>query len=81
MKPLVDDMVQDDPAKRPNIDEVVRRFDEIMRPLSWWKLRSRLVEVKEKGDPIASIIRPIHHFFRTAGHVLMFRNPIPRPSY
>ena len=81
MKPLVDDMVQDDPSKRPKIDEVVERFDGILRSLSWWKLHSRLVDYEEeKDDPIASFIRPIHHFFRTAAHVIIFRNPIPRPS-
>lgn len=79
MKPLVDDMVQNDPAKRPHIDEVVRRFDEIMRTLPSWKLRSRLVELGEAKHPIVGTIRAIHHFFRTAAHVLRFRNPLPRP--
>ncbi|KIM38846.1 hypothetical protein M413DRAFT_75436 [Hebeloma cylindrosporum] len=41
MKPLIDDMVQDGPAKRPNMNEVVQRFEEIVRGLSQWKLRSR----------------------------------------
>ncbi|KAK7448440.1 hypothetical protein VKT23_013703 [Stygiomarasmius scandens] len=41
MSPLVADMTQDDPVKRPNIDEVVSRFDEIVRGLSFFKLRSR----------------------------------------
>jgi len=41
MKPLIDDMVQDDPAKRPNINEVIERFEEIVQGLSQWKLRSR----------------------------------------
>ena len=43
MRPLIDDMVQDDPSKRPNIDEVVRRFEESVRRLSVLKLRSRVV--------------------------------------
>lgn len=72
-------MVQDDPSKRPTIDEVVRRFDEMVKSLSWWKLRSRLVELEEKDDLLDSVIRPIHHFFRTAIHVLTFRSPLPRP--
>lgn len=79
IKPLVDDMVQDDPAKRPNIDEVVQRFDEMIRTLSSWKLRSRLVELGEKEYPLIGAIRAAHHFFRTTAHVLMFRNPLPRP--
>ncbi|KAJ7354603.1 hypothetical protein DFH08DRAFT_855393 [Mycena albidolilacea] len=43
MRPLVDDMVQADPAKRPTIDEVVARFADIRRGLSGWKLRSTLL--------------------------------------
>jgi len=41
MKPLIDDMVQDDPTKRPNMNEVVKRFEELVQSLSQWKLRSR----------------------------------------
>ncbi len=33
MEPLVADMVQDDPTKRPTMDEVVTRFAEIRRKL------------------------------------------------
>jgi hypothetical protein len=40
-------MVQDDPAKRPTIDEAVSRFEEIVRSLSGWKLRSRVVSRKD----------------------------------
>lgn len=80
MKPLVDEMVLDDPAKRPKIDEVVDCFDKIMHSLSWWKLRSRLVQLEEKEEPLDAIIRPIHHFFRTLIHILTFRDPLPRPS-
>ncbi|KAJ7748427.1 hypothetical protein B0H16DRAFT_1553380 [Mycena metata] len=47
MRPLVSDMVQSDPAKRPTIDEVVSRFQEIHSRLSWWKLRSRVVKKTE----------------------------------
>ncbi|KAF8134308.1 hypothetical protein EV363DRAFT_1131233, partial [Boletus edulis] len=41
MKPLVADMIQSDPSKRPAMDEVIARFDNICRSLSRWKLRSR----------------------------------------
>ena len=41
MKPLLDDMVQDDPAKRPSMNEVVKRFEEIVQGIPHWKLRSR----------------------------------------
>ncbi|KAJ7267690.1 kinase-like domain-containing protein [Mycena haematopus] len=47
MRPLVNDMVQDDPTKRPTIDEVVARFAEIQKGLSSWKLRSRVLGKRE----------------------------------
>ena len=40
MKPLIDDMVQDDPSKRPSMNEVVKRFEELVQDLTQWKLRS-----------------------------------------
>lgn len=40
-------MVQDDPSKRPQIVEVVRRLELIRKSLSWWKLRSRIRGRKE----------------------------------
>ncbi|KAJ6471818.1 kinase-like domain-containing protein [Mycena vitilis] len=42
LKPLVADMVHEDPAKRPSMDEVVERFEDLVRGLSAWKLRSRV---------------------------------------
>jgi len=41
MKSLVADMVQDDPAKRPTIDQVITRFDVIRKKLWALKLHSR----------------------------------------
>ncbi|THU94248.1 hypothetical protein K435DRAFT_756739 [Dendrothele bispora CBS 962.96] len=41
MSDLVADMTQEDPSKRPSMDQVVRRFDEIVKGLSFVKLRSR----------------------------------------
>ncbi|KAF7291039.1 Protein kinase domain-containing protein [Mycena chlorophos] len=42
MKDLVADMTQDEPSKRPTIDEAAARFAQIQRGLSSWKLRSRV---------------------------------------
>jgi hypothetical protein len=47
MGPLVADMVQDDPAERPKMDEVVTRFLETKGKLSAWKLRSRIARQDE----------------------------------
>ncbi|KAJ6496871.1 hypothetical protein DFH09DRAFT_1103500 [Mycena vulgaris] len=65
MRPLVSDMVQDDPAKRPTIDEVVARFDEIRAGLSSWKLRSdsppTLAFLKVKSNRLMAVSQLSHH--------------------
>lgn len=59
LKPLVDDMVQDDPSKRPTMEQAVERFDSIRQHLSTWKLRSR-VTARDEG--------PFEHMYRGAAH-------------
>ena len=76
MRPLVEDMVQDDPKKRPTMDEVVERFDKIRASLSWWILRKRLVPLEDEF-PILATIR---HLFRTAIDTLAFRSALPTPK-
>jgi hypothetical protein len=62
MKPLVADMIQPNPAKRPKMDEVVSRFDDIRRGLSSRKLRSRVVDVDE--DFFERVVRTASHWKR-----------------
>ncbi|KAJ3480768.1 hypothetical protein NLI96_g8119 [Meripilus lineatus] len=78
IKPLVADMVQDDPARRPTMDEVVSRFDTMIYSLSYWWLISRLVGRHEKRWSISAAKHAIAHVYRTTIHVFMFRNPLPR---
>jgi len=47
MGPLITDMVQDDPTKRPTMEEVLTRFSEIRGKLGTWKLRSRIARKDE----------------------------------
>ncbi|KAI0073860.1 hypothetical protein K474DRAFT_1666066 [Panus rudis PR-1116 ss-1] len=77
MEELVRDMVQNDPFKRPTMDEVVKRFDEILRRIPWWKLRSRLADKNEDGEQ--RFIRKVHHYYRTTCHILAFRRALPTP--
>nr|GAT59158.1 predicted protein [Mycena chlorophos] len=76
MKPLVDDMVQDDPTKRPKIDEVVQRFAEIQKGLGWWKLRSRVLGKREfKYIPT----RIVAHWTRFLFSTFSFAPAVPTP--
>ena len=77
MVPLVNDMVQDDPTKRPTIDEVVKRFEEIRRSLPWWKLRSRL---PFEGHPLDnSLSARLRHVWTSVRYILAGRNAMPVP--
>ncbi|OCH83830.1 hypothetical protein OBBRIDRAFT_892117 [Obba rivulosa] len=78
IEPLVMDMVHDNPSERPTIQQVVARFDELVKSLGSRKLRSRLVYVKE--DSALRLFRNIRHFFRTTYYVLARYPALPTPS-
>ncbi|TFK74320.1 hypothetical protein BDN72DRAFT_893294 [Pluteus cervinus] len=62
LRPLVKDMVQDDPEKRPTIDEVLARFEKICKRLSTGKLRSR--PIPRKGNVFKGLRNHIKHWKR-----------------
>ena len=68
-------MVQDDPRKRPTMDEVVARFETIRKSLSSWKLRSRVVPRKEMW--FQAIPHRVKHWVRRIGFILKRVHPIP----
>ncbi|KAI0775850.1 kinase-like domain-containing protein [Trametes elegans] len=76
MQPLVDDMVQEEPASRPTMDQVVARFDVLLGSLSSWKLRSRLPQRNEFW--LVRWFRVTAHAFRTLHYLLTFRPALPR---
>ncbi|KAI9455513.1 kinase-like domain-containing protein [Russula earlei] len=78
MEPLVTDMVQDDPMKRPTMEAVVTRFSEIRGKLSTWKLRSRIARKNELWP--VTVWRSISHWCRTVGYVLGGKAAIPEPK-
>ena len=78
LAPLVHDMIQPDPSKRPKIDEVIRRFDELLKHVRFWTLRSRPVPVDE--ETVVGWYRNVRHVFRTVRYVLSRRSAIPMPS-
>jgi len=78
MEPLVTDMVQDDPTKRPTMDEVVTRFSEIKNKLSTWKLRSRMARKNELWPVTAW--RTVRHWYWTVGYVFGRKAAIPEPK-
>lgn len=72
-------MVQEDPGKRPNMDEVVSRFAEIKSKLRTWKLRSRIAR-KHENWPLV-VWRSVRHWYRTIGYVVTNKAAIPEPRW
>ncbi|KIJ18440.1 hypothetical protein PAXINDRAFT_167041 [Paxillus involutus ATCC 200175] len=78
IQPLIADMVQQDPSKRPTMDEVVKRFDTIRAGLRSWKLRSRVVDKRE--SVFEGVIRGTSHWIRRIGFVVRGVPAVPRRS-
>lgn len=77
MWPLVSDMVQDDPSKRPTMDEVVARFDDIHHSLNKYTLRSRAILDNE--GPIGNCLDSFSHGIRRLGFIMQGISPLPTP--
>ncbi|KAI0044702.1 hypothetical protein FA95DRAFT_1561964 [Auriscalpium vulgare] len=75
MQPLVNDMVAQEPAKRPQMDEVVTRFKAIRASVTSWKMRSRMVRRDE--DFVVKVYRATGHWYRRLGYILTRTPAIP----
>ena len=75
MKGLVDAMTDEDPWKRPKIEEVISRFSHIRASLSRFKLRSLITAKKDPS--IITTFRYTRQVFRTVEYILMRKAAIP----
>lgn len=78
LKPLVDDMVQDNPSGRPTMEAVVQQFDSIRQRLSTWKLRSRVISVED--GLLENMYYGTTHWRRRIGFIARRVSAIPHPS-
>ncbi|KAF8893551.1 kinase-like domain-containing protein [Infundibulicybe gibba] len=78
IEPLIADMVQDDPARRLTMDEVVVRFDEILSATSSWTLRSRFARRDENF--IVGAFRSVSHWATQLVHIFNGTPALPRPG-
>ena len=79
MRPLVADMVQTDPSKRPTMDEVVERFETIRGGLGKWKLRSRVVDSDQ--SVLERTFGAAWHWVRQLEFVVRRLPSVPRPPF
>ncbi|KAJ7782417.1 kinase-like domain-containing protein [Mycena maculata] len=75
LRPLMADMVQDDPTRRPTMDEVVQRFEKIICGLNQRKLRSRVVKVQDGLNYYYAVT----HWFRKLFLIIRRYPAIPSP--
>ncbi|TFK53506.1 hypothetical protein OE88DRAFT_1655652 [Heliocybe sulcata] len=78
LEPLVSDMVHEDPGKRPTMEEVLKRWEEIRKTLPMRKLRSRLVP-RDEGR-IDRFFRSLGHWFRRVGYIVRRTPAVPMPA-
>nr|VWP00762.1 Pheromone processing endoprotease KexB (EC [Ganoderma boninense] len=78
LAPLVKDMVHPDPSQRPTIDDVVRRFDELLKHRRFWTLRSRSLPLDE--ETVVGWYRNTRHLFRTVCYVVTRKSAVPVPA-
>jgi hypothetical protein len=76
LKALVDDMVNDDPRKRPTMEVVVERFESIRQQLRTWKLRSRVISQDE--GPFENLYHGVTHWSRRIGFIVKRAPAVPR---
>ncbi len=77
MEELVDAMTNEDPAKRPSIEEVIRQFAVTLESLRNTKLRSALTS--KKVPRIFSAIRQARQYLLTIQYILLRQAAIPNP--
>ena len=75
MRELVDAMTDEDPAKRPTIEDVIEKFDEIRSSLSSVKLRSPIISKKE--PTLFTIFRHARRLTRTLFYVIQRIPAVP----
>jgi len=75
MVALVDAMTDDDPAKRPTIEDVIFIFSRICNSLSRYKLRSLITSSREPS--LVTIFRYFPHAIRTAQYIILQKAAIP----
>ncbi|KAM5533182.1 hypothetical protein V8D89_013138 [Ganoderma adspersum] len=78
LRPIVTEMVQQDPAKRPSIDKAFEQFEQLRASFSQWTLRSRVVYQDELA--LGRVYRGCRHAVRTAFWMATGKPALPTPD-
>ncbi|PIL35991.1 hypothetical protein GSI_01651 [Ganoderma sinense ZZ0214-1] len=78
LRPIITEMVQQDPAERPSIDKAFEQFEQLRASVSPWTLRSRMVYEDEL--PLGRLYRGCRHAVRTAFWMATGKPALPNPD-
>ncbi|PIL35987.1 hypothetical protein GSI_01647 [Ganoderma sinense ZZ0214-1] len=78
LRPIITEMVQQDPAQRPSVDKAFEQFEQLRASVSPWTLRSRMVYEDEL--PLGRLYRGCRHAIRTAFWMATGRPALPTPD-
>jgi len=78
MEDLVGSMTLENPANRPQIEEVLQRFKSIRTSLSEGRLRSTIIS--RKVPKFFGLVQRARQSFRTIQYILSFHAAIPDPD-
>ncbi len=77
MQELVDSMTDENPEKRPTIEQVIERFGFIRGSLSTIKLRGFITQKKDPS--LFTAFRHVRQLIRTARYIVLRKAAIPIP--
>ena len=77
MQELIGAMTNEDPAKRPSIEEVIERFSAVLGSLHTAKLRSALTS--RKVPRVFSVLRQAGQYLLTIQYTFFRQAAIPNP--
>jgi hypothetical protein len=77
MEDLIASMTHENPAKRPRIEEVLKKLIKIRKSLGKGKLRSAIVS--RKVPKFLRVVKQSRQSIRTIQYIVSRRPPIPDP--
>ncbi|KAJ2915958.1 hypothetical protein MD484_g4421, partial [Candolleomyces efflorescens] len=82
LRPLITDMTQDDPSKRPSMEEALKRFRELVEAFTSMQLRSpcrKVLSYKgQDGSPPVVLAKNVYHWCKSVTYILRRLPPIPQ---
>jgi hypothetical protein len=77
LRPLIHDMMHEDPEKRPTMDAVLAQFNEILDSMSFASLRSQCIKKGDEKNPARFLRTSVERWFKRVTYMARRLPPIP----